>query len=187
MQVSLTKDASVDKMQQAEVLQQVVLDRSAGKKNASLRVQVHQCLVSLVLTVFQSVPLHTQPKPCCATTQCKPPHQKTPVSCLVTCFNQGSICRTQLPFQNWENVSNVIDTSPHRIQVTLAPVHLLQIERTPTSISVCSQRQIFSTYFNLIDNTITSVIHFPVVYMLRFNIQVKIRKTLTYYETLLMY
>ena len=52
-----TEDASVDEVQQAEVLQQVVLDGSAGEEDPALGLELAQGGVRLVLAVFQPVAL----------------------------------------------------------------------------------------------------------------------------------
>ena len=52
MECGPTEDASVDEVQQAEVLQQVVLDGGAREEDAALRLELAQGRVRLVFTVF---------------------------------------------------------------------------------------------------------------------------------------
>ena len=53
----LTKDSSVDKVHEAEVLQQVVLNGSPRYEHSSLGIHGIQCLVGLIVRVLQPVAL----------------------------------------------------------------------------------------------------------------------------------
>ena len=54
---SLTKDPSINKVQQTEVLQQVILYGSAREQYSAVCPQLCECCVSLVLTVLETVTL----------------------------------------------------------------------------------------------------------------------------------
>ena len=53
----LTQDACVNKVKEAEVLQQVILYGSAGQQNATLRLELSESCVCQVLTVFKTMTL----------------------------------------------------------------------------------------------------------------------------------
>jgi len=54
---SRTEHAGVDKVEQTEVLGQVVLDGGAGQDNSAGRLEVVECLERLALRVLQAVAL----------------------------------------------------------------------------------------------------------------------------------
>ena len=55
----LTQNARVDKMEETEVFEEIILDGSAREEDAARGSQLGQCCVCLVLTVLQSMTLHT--------------------------------------------------------------------------------------------------------------------------------
>ena len=56
-QATPTQDSSVDKVEQTEVLQQIILNGSAGEKDPAGGLQLTESRVGLVLTVLEPVAL----------------------------------------------------------------------------------------------------------------------------------
>ena len=57
--MQLTQNASVDKMEETEVLEEIILDGCAREEDAARGSQLGQSRVRLVLTVLQAMALHT--------------------------------------------------------------------------------------------------------------------------------
>ena len=61
----MTQNASVDKMEETEVFKEIILDGCAGEEDAARGSQLGQSRVCLVLTVLQSMTLHTDTQIVC--------------------------------------------------------------------------------------------------------------------------
>lgn len=82
-----TQNPSVDEVDEAEVLQQVVLDGGAGDQDPSLGLHGVQGLVCLVVSVLKSVSLQHKPQRCMeaiheasSSKMCKTVNKKTTAS-----------------------------------------------------------------------------------------------------------